>query len=133
MYVFVYGSLKKNFENHFWLLRNTAKFITNALTSDKSFDLVSVRDSYPSVVKGDNKIYGEIYEIDNECLRGLDYLEGYPDLYTRNEYSFDTEKGKMKALMYVMSDKTVKKYNSDIKSESQRIYRSDDYVIWGLY
>lgn len=133
MYVFVYGSLKKNFENHFWLLSNTAKFITNALTSNKSFDLVSVRDSYPSVVKGDNKIYGEIYEIDNECLRELDYLEGYPDLYTRNEYSFDTEKGKMKALMYVMPEKTVKKYNSDIKSESPRIYRSDDYVIWGLY
>lgn len=131
IYVFVYGSLKNDFENHFWLEENVAKFVCNAFTSDNSFDMVSVKDSYPSVVKGDNKITGEIYEIDKNCLYALDYLEGYPEYYNRQLFSFDTKtNGKMEALMYIMNNNAISAYKKYIKKESPRIIRDNGYATW---
>ena len=134
IYVFVYGSLKNGFENHFWLEENEAKFICNAITSDNSFDLVSIKDSYPSVIKGNNKIFGEIYEIDEYCLKSLDYLEGYPTYYNRQLYSFDTKNnGKIKALMYIMNGDSINEYKKYIKKESPRINRNNNCANWELY
>ena len=45
----------------------------------------SVCESFPFAIKSyaDVEIFGEVYEIDNNTLERLDYLEGYPTLYYR--------------------------------------------------
>eukprot|EP00854_Cymbomonas_tetramitiformis_P013853 gene13853-16369_t len=39
--------------------------------------------AYPAVVKGTNKIQGEVFEIDDSTLERLDELEGHPEYYVR--------------------------------------------------
>jgi gamma-glutamylcyclotransferase (GGCT)/AIG2-like uncharacterized protein YtfP len=83
MFCFVYGTLKKGYRNDRYL-RN-AKFVQNATTKPKyrMYDC----GHYPCMVEDKNgvAIEGEVYEINEEILKGLDYLEGYPDLYDRHE------------------------------------------------
>jgi len=83
--VFVYGSLMRGLGNHPVLSRNgRAEFVREART----LPLYSMIDlgSFPAVLEtGDTAIVGEVWEIDAECLRALDRLEGNPDFYYRDE------------------------------------------------
>jgi len=97
--VFVYGSLKKNFQNH--SLLKESKFIGNAeISGYKMYNI----GYFPGIVKSDAKdvVKGEIYEINMDVETRLDYLECIPDLY-RKEY-VNTEFGV--CIVYV--------YNRDI-------------------
>lgn len=80
-YVFVYGTLKKRFSNHHFL--EGAKFVKKAIT--KPLYKMYNCGYYPCIVDcpNGNVIHGEIYQIDNQILSRLDYLEGYPQLYDR--------------------------------------------------
>ena len=82
--VFVYGSLKKNFINHKVL--DGAKFIGAGITLSTSFEMFSL-GSFPAVVHGRGRyaICGELYKVNAECLRRIDYLESNGTLYTRQE------------------------------------------------
>ena len=79
MYLFVYGSLKKNGHNHVLLKDMKAKFICDMYTKPK-YDLLDL-GGIPGMVYGTNKIKGEIY-----LVRDLDFLdrfEGHPNFYKR--------------------------------------------------
>lgn len=85
--VFVYGSLKRNFPNHFLLC--AAKFLGEAISIEK-YALVD-NGFYPYACKRGIKkahILGEIYEVNENILKNLDILEGYPVHYKREKQEF---------------------------------------------
>ena len=81
IYVFVYGSLKQDFHNN-WFIEH-CRFLGEDVTLTSEWDMVSF-GAYPAVVdNGNSYIKGEVYEIDDEALGILDQLEGYPSFYDR--------------------------------------------------
>lgn len=71
--VFVYGSLLKGFGNH-RLLRN-ATFVGEAKTTAE-YTMIS-RGGFPGVFPGGHtEILGELYDVDEETAKRLDWLEG---------------------------------------------------------
>lgn len=79
--VFVYGTLKKGFHNHRWL--NGSKLIAKdaEMCNLSLYHLGGFPGAKPDE---DGVIIGEIYEVDDDTLAGLDRLEGVPTLYQRH-------------------------------------------------
>lgn len=76
--VFVYGTLKKGFPNHYYL--KDQEYLGEATIRGT---MISLRH-FPGVINvGNDQITGELYQIDNETLARLDRLEGYPHFYER--------------------------------------------------
>jgi gamma-glutamylaminecyclotransferase len=84
MFVFVYGTLKKNFNNHYLLERS--KFEGKATIS--GFKMVDL-GAFPGAVRTEDQsvIHGEVYSISLDTLKRLDQLEGHPDFYKRERVS----------------------------------------------
>ena len=76
--VFVYGSLKRGFGNHGVIKDQT--FIGKAVTIDNDWEMFSL-GGFPGVVKGNKRILGEVYEVDDRGLSSLDELEGNGSFY----------------------------------------------------
>lgn len=105
MIIFVYGTLKKGFENHHFL--DGAKFIGNATTKEK-YPMVNVVKAYPYMInqKGKGKIIkGEAYQIDDKILSHLDMLEGYPEHYDRDKIALIVEDIELQAITYFVNQK----------------------------
>ena len=83
--VFVYGSLKNGKGNH-RLLANS-KYLGRCYIEGKQ-RLLSL-GGFPGLVKDDslpmNRIVGEVYQINDETLQALDWLEGHPRFYKREK------------------------------------------------
>jgi gamma-glutamylcyclotransferase (GGCT)/AIG2-like uncharacterized protein YtfP len=77
-YLFVYGTLKRGGSRH-WILKDFS-FLGHALA--KGFVLYNL-GPYPAMVYGDGVVYGEVYEVSEEILRELDWVEGTPFLFRR--------------------------------------------------
>lgn len=82
MIVAVYGTLRNGGSN-FRLLKNS-KFITNLKL--KGFDLFDL-GYFPGAKLGSKSILVELYEIDQQTLKNLDYLEGYRGPNNSNHYN----------------------------------------------
>ncbi len=98
--VFVYGTLKKGYENHKYLERSGVKFIGEAKTVQK---YVMYFNKYPYVSKDKaiSHIHGELYFVDEKVLKDLDKLEGHPDWYRREIVQIRLENGKeLEAYLY---------------------------------
>lgn len=108
--VFVYGSLKRGFGNH-GVIRGQ-EFVGEGETSDNKWDMFSM-GGYPGVIYGEMKISGEIYEVDEEGMKGLDRLEGNGSFYTREV--IETTHGK--AWMYVLPERAGRDNKSDVEEE----------------
>ena len=99
IYVFVYGSLLQSFHNHFYLEK--AKKIGETYETQDRYHMVSF-GAYPAVYKAvpfdedttppselarSRSLYrpvvGEIYEVNEEQLEGLDHLESNGYFYQR--------------------------------------------------
>ena len=80
--VFVYGSLKKEYGNHSVI--SGGKFLREALTKDSTFTMFSF-GGFPGIYrkKDGKQIAGELYEVDDEVMQRLDYLEGNGSFYNR--------------------------------------------------
>lgn len=80
--VFVYGTLRRGFGNHRLLF--TSQFLgTDTVTG---FTMLSVGNFYPALLgngRSVSVITGEVYEVNDETFKSLDYLEGYPQHYNR--------------------------------------------------
>ena len=88
--VFVYGTLKRGHPNHGLLADGKAHFLGRCYV-EGPFVLVNLT-YYPGVVRAAdlaastaNRIYGEVYRIDEEVLASLDILEGNGHYYTRSK------------------------------------------------
>jgi gamma-glutamylaminecyclotransferase len=78
MKIFVYGTLKKGFGNH--RLIKEARFLGESFIKGTMYSM----GAFPGVVlKGDNNIKGEVYEVDEGQLFSMDRLEGHPNFYRR--------------------------------------------------
>lgn len=82
--VFVYGTLKRGFNNHNIIENST--FISDAITKD-CYQMYPNSDyTFPYLIISEKSqhIKGELFSIkDNKTLELLDALEGYPILYDK--------------------------------------------------
>lgn len=121
--VFVYGSLKQGGSNHsvlgdYYIFAGTFKTETKYTL----YDLVK----FPAVCLGGNtSIIGEVYLVDSYVFEDLDYLEGYPEFYTRDKVSLipiqPTDVKIDKAWMYFIEDE-----------ESLSLYKKIDSGVWQI-
>lgn len=82
--VFVYGTLKRGWGNHRILEVPDAVFMGNAMTKEKYFNMVSLKN-FPAVTRGgDCSIIGELYRVKKPVLDQMDVLEGHPSFYERS-------------------------------------------------
>lgn len=112
MYLFVYGSLRRGFPNHFFLEKSI--YMGTYSTVDKYHMIGQVSKSFPYVVVAETEfdntnpthIIGELYEIDADVLQDLDALEGHPDFYTRRTVLVSDESGEhtYSAYMYILEN-----------------------------
>jgi gamma-glutamylcyclotransferase (GGCT)/AIG2-like uncharacterized protein YtfP len=102
-YLFAYGTLKRGGSRH-WILQDFP-FLGRAKA--KGFVLYDL-GSYPAMVYGNGVVYGEVYEVSEEALQALDWVEGVPILYRRKPIEVVFEDGLfLKAWAYI--------YNGDVK------------------
>lgn len=97
--VFVYGTLKVNQPNHYWL-SDASNGLSNFIAAGKTIErfplVIGTRYSIPFLIdeRGvGNFIEGEIYEVDENMLEKLDELEGYPNFYTRTQIDIKDANG----------------------------------------
>ncbi len=96
-YVFVYGTLKRGKRAH--SLLSWAKFVGEGTVS--GYEMYIVRD-YPGIVRGEGKVRGEVYEVDEETLKKLDEYEGVPFYYERVEETTELDSGeRVRAYLYL--------------------------------
>ena len=81
-YLFVYGTLKKGFKNHY-LLRERAVFIGAARTRYK-YALYAGEVPYVTPDEEVSVIHGEVYLVDGRTLSLLDDFEEHPHEYERS-------------------------------------------------
>jgi gamma-glutamylaminecyclotransferase len=81
MLVAVYGTLRKGFGNN--ALLRTSKFLGTERTSADWTMHVFTGGIVPVIVPGESSITVEVYEITDNTLENLDFLEGYPHGYSR--------------------------------------------------
>ncbi|WP_335870800.1 gamma-glutamylcyclotransferase [Bacillus sp. 2205SS5-2] len=101
MYLFVYGSLRKYEKNHFFLDKAT-------LVSNQAWVIGTLYDTgkgYPTLSNGKQRVYGEVYEVNNEIIARIDALEGYHsenrhNLFERSNMSIHTDEKRVKAYVY---------------------------------
>jgi gamma-glutamylcyclotransferase (GGCT)/AIG2-like uncharacterized protein YtfP len=89
-YLFVYGSLRWGLWNHGFLCGK--KFVGMGKTVRRYAMYVC---GIPYVVSNEevSRIVGEVYLVDEECLREIDRLEKHPILYERKKVDVELENG----------------------------------------
>lgn len=102
-HVFVYGTLKGM---HRGRLLGPAETLSDFVMFDGGFPVVLPTDD-PDIAgheKAHARILGELHEVDEFSLQGLDNYEGYPDFYNRIETLVRTKDGiETEAWMYIGS------------------------------
>ena len=99
--VFVYGTLKTGHGNN--RLLEDATFVSTGYTNPvySLYDL----GPFPAVKRnGTGIIYGELYEVTQEEMNSLDWLEGYPNFYNREVITVTCGGEQHKAWMYYMDN-----------------------------
>ena len=87
--VFVYGTLKCNFPNHYLMKDHNgkvSKYITSGKTSDKFPLVVASFCQIPFILNSPgigNHVQGEVWTVNTKMLQFLDEFEAHPQLYTR--------------------------------------------------
>lgn len=86
--VFVYGTLKKGNRNN--TLLSKEKLLSSFVITAKPF--LMLEGAFPLILEQSHvyskpflPIKGELYTLSEETLKSLDYLEGFPDFYQRQE------------------------------------------------
>lgn len=104
--LFVYGTLKKGFDNHAYV--SHSKFISIAKTA-KKYPMITTHPAFPYLIHQAGKgyyIHGEVYAVDYKTLIEVDKLEGYPTHYKRVEIEVILDNGqKIKSWCYFLAEK----------------------------
>ena len=131
--LFVYGSLKKGFDNHH-LLNKHAKRIGKAITVSKFGMFEDSFGNYPYLIPVPQmRIHGELYEIHRkELLEKLDRFEGYPDYYEKKKILVKTHRGTVRAFVYIrpltaipQGQKPLREWKSDT---DYKVKQLEDYL-----
>lgn len=76
--IFTYGTLKKGHKNHRFI--EMGKLVgTGSISGYTMYNL----GYFPAIIEGENKVFGELYEISEDILRSVDCLEAEGRLYKR--------------------------------------------------
>ena len=102
MKLFVYGTLRKNHNNN--LLLTTSTYLGEAVSENGYTLAVS---GIPYLIKGDDNVIGELYEVNEDDLQFIDMLEGHPHAYTRQDIKvfFNGELITVQAYHWLHNDK----------------------------
>ncbi|WP_439022466.1 gamma-glutamylcyclotransferase family protein [Bacillus thuringiensis] len=109
--VFVYGTLRRGETNAHYMQGATC-IADGAWTYGKLFD---TNEGYPAMIySNEDKVYGEVYEVNKAVLQKLDELEEYTgnaesDLYDRITETIYLGDREMRAFVYVAQDKEMLK------------------------
>jgi gamma-glutamylaminecyclotransferase len=128
--IFVYGTLKKGFPNHDRYMRSAEK-LGNYRTAE-NYPLVLIGKRYvPCMINAPGEgqqIEGELYEVDDDCLKKLDVLERIkePDGYRRFKISLksiaERDGPALEAHAYLIAPQFAK----DRRSDYLKIYSLQD-------
>lgn len=105
--IFVYGTLKKEHYNHFWLEMLGAKFLGEGVTVC-SFPLIAPR--LPTLLPFPGQglsVHGELYELNPGMITYIDQLEGHPDWYARSKISILSHGSIKEAWVYFITKKSI--------------------------
>ncbi len=132
-FLFVYGSLKKGFDNH-KLLQKYAKRVGKASTVGKFAMYEDSFGNYPYLVKEPiTKVLGELYEIKREeLLDKIDEFEGTPEYYKRKKIKVKTHKGVNLAFVYIREDENIPKEQEALKiwenNTDYKVHKLDSFL-----
>ncbi|MGO4889311.1 gamma-glutamylcyclotransferase [Anaerobacillus sp. MEB173] len=121
--VFVYGTLRKHEINHHYL-QGANCIATQCWTYGKLYD---TGYGYPAMVADSSqRVYGELYEVNEQLVKRLDVLEGYVEgradnLYDRIIETVYTDTEDIRAYVY--------RYSSSIETE----LNDDSFSDWKVY
>ncbi|MDQ7235989.1 gamma-glutamylcyclotransferase family protein [Bacillus pacificus] len=110
-HVFVYGTLRKEQANAHYM-QGAICITDEAWTYGKLFD---TNEGYPAMIcSNKDKVYGEVYEVNDDVLQKLDELEEYTgnaesDLYDRITETIYLGDSEIRAFVYVAQDKEMLK------------------------
>ena len=106
--LFIYGSLKKGFDNHH-LLSKHSKRLGKAITVGKFGMFEDSFGNYPYLVPVPKmRIHGELYLIERrELLEKLDLFEGAPEYYERKKILVKSHRGTQRAFVYIQPHATI--------------------------
>ncbi|KAK3106053.1 hypothetical protein FSP39_011716 [Pinctada imbricata] len=89
--VFMYGTLKREQPNHYFLLmetKGTAYFVGSGVTMETYPLVIGTKYNLPCLLnitdKG-KKVFGDVYLVDEKKFEHLDDFEDHPDMYKREE------------------------------------------------
>lgn len=132
MDVFVYGTLKKGKHNH--TLMEDSSFVGEGVTSE-TFFMWDV--GFPHVFE--DKVYdcqphapvrGEVYSVNDEVLRNLDWLEGVPHHYDRRIVEVKVGDEVMSAYMYITQPDHVDRMPTIDEIEDNKRMVKDNTWVW---
>jgi len=106
--LFIYGSLKKGFDNHH-LLSKHSKRLGKAITVGKFGMFEDSFGNYPYLIPVPKmRIHGELYLIERrELLEKLDQFEGAPEYYERKKILVKSHRGTQRAFVYIQPHATI--------------------------
>jgi len=128
--LFVYGSLKKGFDNHN-LLDKYAKRLGKAHTVKKFAMFEDSFGNYPYIIDAPHtKIQGELYKITRaELMKKIDEFEGAPDYYARKRIEVKSHHGVQRAFVYIREGSDVPSDQEVLKEWTNNV----DYKIGRLH
>ncbi|KAL7866023.1 hypothetical protein SRHO_G00112700 [Serrasalmus rhombeus] len=98
-HIFVYGTLKKGQPNYYKMLDVTngkAEFLCHARTVEKYPLVIAGEYNIPFLLNVPGKgqrVQGEIYSVDDQMLKFLDWFESCPQMYQRTRILLEMEHG----------------------------------------
>jgi len=123
-YVFVYGTLRRNGTNH-QLMKGAELAAERAWTNGKLFDTGC---GYPAIKESPSgTVYGELYLVTAEQLKGLDKLEDYQEggrnnLYDRKKQTVFHDDSQTEAYVYTIARHNEKMLKTPIPSGDWSAY-----------
>lgn len=136
-YLFVYGSLKKGFDNHS-LLSKYAKRLGKAHTVKKFGMFEDSFGNYPYLIDAPySKINGELYQITRkELMQKIDEFEGAPEYYQREKIEVKSHHGVNRAFVYIqtnikapLNQKPLKEWMNNSDYKVQKLHNQLDTMI----
>ena len=106
--LFVYGTLKQHQPN-FRIIKNGVFCGVGKLDKSNGYRMVSL-GAFPALIPASSDqsqhIHGEIWDIDEEQFKNVEYLEGYPTFYDREKLMVKDSRGKEhECFIYFLPDK----------------------------
>lgn len=96
--LFVYGTLKRGYRNH-QLLEKSSYMGKGTISGYDLYDL----GSFPAIIRGTGEVYGELYEIDTETMKKVDWLESEGSLYIKMPVNVSQDGKMIIAITYIFN------------------------------